>query len=150
MRQSNRKPLAVPGRNSYSQASSIDASLEEDSKEGLSDNSNANNSNDNHSSVPIISTTKEGDNRITLHVPSTTPQMHHDPITTSLYQSRLTWTEPAHQRGAAEDVDEDLPEDKPLKLPSQDIFLQERDRRTSHTSFAIIVAKRATTLEIAP
>jgi hypothetical protein len=150
MQQSNRKLLAAPGRNSYSPASSIDAPLEEDSKEGLSDNSNANNSNDNHSFVPIISTTKEEDNRATPHAPSTTPQTRRDPITTFLYQLRLTWTEPAHQRGAAEDVDEDLPEDKPLKLPNRDTLLREQDRQTSHTSFATIVAKRATTLETVP
>jgi hypothetical protein len=148
MQQSNRKLLAAPGHNSYSPASSIDAPLEEDSKEGLSDNFNANNSNNNHSSAPTIFTTREGDNQITPHVPSTTPQTHHDPIITFLYQLRSTWTEPAHQRGAAEDVDEDLPEDKPLKLPNRDIFLRGQDKQTSHTSFVIIVAKQATTVTL--
>jgi hypothetical protein len=150
MQQSNRKLLAAPGRNSYSQASLIGEPLEEDSKEGPSDNSNANNSNGNHSFVPTISTTKEEDNRVTPHAPSTTPQMHHDPIITFLYQLRLTWIEPAHQHGAAEDGDEDLPGDKPLKLLNRDTFLREQDRQTSHTLFATIVAKRATTLGTVP
>jgi hypothetical protein len=90
MQQSNRKPLAALGHNNYSLASSIDALLEEDSKEGLSGNSNVNNNNVNHSFVPTISTTKEEDNRITLHAPSTTPQMRRDPIITFLYQLQST------------------------------------------------------------
>jgi hypothetical protein len=91
MQQSNKKPSAALGRNNYSPVSSTDAPLEEDSKEEPSDNSNANNNNNvNHSFVPTISTTKEEDNRVTPHAPSTTPQTRHDPITTSLYQLQST------------------------------------------------------------
>jgi hypothetical protein len=150
MQQSNRKLLAAPGRNNYSQASSIDAPPGEDSKEGLLDNSNANNNNDNHSSAPTTSTTKEEDNRITPHVPSTTPQTHHDPITTFPCQLQSTWIEPAHQRGVVEGVDEDLPEDKPRRPLNQDIFPQEQRKRTSHTLSVTNAARLAITPGTAP
>jgi hypothetical protein len=90
MQQLNRKPLAALDHNNYSPVSSIDALLEEDSKEGPSDNSNANNSNVNHSSVPTISTIREEDRQTLHHVLNTIPRTHHDPTTTSLYRSQLT------------------------------------------------------------
>jgi hypothetical protein len=150
MQQSNRKLLAAQGHNNYSLASSTDVPLEEDSKGEPSDNSNANNNNANHSFVLTIFTTKEEDNRVTPHAPSTTPQTHHGPITTFPCQLQSTWIEPAHQHGVVEDVDEDLPEDKPPKPLNQDMFPLEQDRQTSHTLSATNVAKLATTPEIAP
>jgi hypothetical protein len=150
MQQLNRKLLAALDHNNYSLASSIDALLEEDSKEGPSDNSNANNNNANHSFVLTIFTTKEEDSRVTLRAPSTTPQMHHGPITTFPCQLQSTWIEPTHQHGVVEDVDEDSPEDKPPKPHKQDIFPPEQDRQTSHTLSATNAAKLATTPEIAP
>jgi hypothetical protein len=145
MQQSNKKPLAVQGRNSYLLASSTDAPQEEDSKEEPSGNSNANNSNANRSFVPTTFTTKEEDNQATPHVSNTTPQTHHGPTTISLYQLQLIWIEPAHQRGVVEDVDEELPEDKLPRPLNQDTFPPEQGRQISHTSSAITAAKLATT-----
>jgi hypothetical protein len=88
--QSNKKLSAAQDRNNYSPVSSIDVLLEEDSKEELSDNFNANNSNVNRSFALTIFTIKEEDRQITHHVLNTTPQMHHVPITTFLCQSQLT------------------------------------------------------------
>jgi hypothetical protein len=124
MQQSNKKPSAAQDHNNYSLASSTDAPLEEDSKEEPSDNSNANNNNVNHSFVLTTFTTKEEDNRVTPRALNITLQMHHGPITTSPCQLQSTWIEPAHQRGVVEDVDEDLPEDKPSKPRNQDTVAQ--------------------------
>jgi hypothetical protein len=150
MQQLNRRPLAALGRNNYLLVSLTDALLKEDFKEEPLDSSNANNNNDNHSFVPTTFTTREEDKQTLHHVPNTTPQMHHDPTITSLCRLRLTWIEPAHQRGVVEDVDEDSLEDKPLKPPNRDTSLQEPDKQTSRTSFATNVAKQATTPETAP
>jgi hypothetical protein len=150
MQQSNRKLLAAQDHNNYSLASSTDVPLEEDSKGEHSDNSNANNNNANHSFVPTIFTTKEEDNQVTPRALSTTPRTHHDPITTFPCQLQSTWIEPAHQRGVVEDVDEDLPEDKPPKPLNQDMFPPERRKQISHTLSATNAAKLATTPGTAP
>jgi hypothetical protein len=62
MQRSNRKLSAARDHNNYSLVSSIDALLEEDSKEEPLGNSNVNNNN-NHSSAPTISIIKGEDKR---------------------------------------------------------------------------------------
>jgi hypothetical protein len=86
MRQLNRKPLAARDHNNYLPAYLTDALLEEGSKEGLSDNSNANNNNDNRSFAPTISIIKEEDRRTPPRVLNITLRMRHGLITTSPYQ----------------------------------------------------------------
>jgi hypothetical protein len=145
MQQLNKKPSAAQDHNNYSLASSIDAPLEEDSKEEHSDNSNVSNNNVNRSSAPTTSIIKGEDKRAPPRALNITPQTRRDLTTISLCQLQWTWIEPAHPHGVVEDVDEDLLEGKPRKPPNLDIFPQELDKRTSHTSSVTNVARQATT-----